>query len=185
NPVNDAPTLDAISNPAAINEDAAQQTVNLTGITAGGGESQSLTVTATSNNTGLIPNPTVTYTSPNATGSLAYTPVANQSGTATITVTVRDAGLDGIAGNADDGTFSRTFNVTVNPVNDAPTLDAISNPAAINEDAAQQTVNLTGITAGGGESQSLTVTASSNNTGLIPNPTVTYTSPNSPGSLAY
>src|SRR5207247_1198704 len=101
--------------------------------------------------------------------------VANQSGAATITVTVRDAGLDAIAGNADDGTFSRTFNVSVNAVNDAPTLDAIANPAAINEDAAQQTVNLTGITAGGGESQALTVAASSNNTGLIPNPTVTYT----------
>ena len=42
----------------------------------------------------LIPNPTVTYTSPNATGSLAYTPVANAYGTAIITVTVTDAGLD-------------------------------------------------------------------------------------------
>src|SRR4029077_3650268 len=152
NPVNDAPTLDAISNPAAINEDAAQQTVNLTGITAGGGESQALTVTASSNNPGLIPNPTVTYTSPNATGSLAYTPVANQSGTATITVTVRDAGLDGIAGNADDGSVSHTFDVTVNAVNDLPTLDAIANPNAIDKNAGQQTLNLAGIMAGGDES---------------------------------
>ena len=92
-----------------------------------GSESQTLTVTATSSNPGLIPNPTVTYTSPNATGSLTYTPVANASGTATITVTVTDNG-----GTANGGvnTFSRTFTVTVTAVNDAPTLDAIADPAA-------------------------------------------------------
>ena len=78
-PVNDLPTLTAIADPAAILEDSSLQTVNLAGIAAGGGETQTLTVTATSDNTGLIPNPTVNYTSPNATGSLAYTPVAGQS----------------------------------------------------------------------------------------------------------
>ena len=41
-------------------------------------ESQTLTVTASSSNTALIPDPTVVYTSANATGSLKYTPVANQ-----------------------------------------------------------------------------------------------------------
>jgi hypothetical protein len=180
--VNDAPTLNAIADPAAILEDASQQTVNLGGIGAGGGESQSLTVTATSNNPGLISNPTVTYTSPNATGSLAYTPVSNQSGSAVITVTITDNG-----GTADGGvnSFVRTFTVNVTPVNDPPTLAAIADPLAILEDAAQQTVNLSGIGAGGGESQTLSVTATSNNPGLIPNPAVTYTSPNAIGSLAY
>jgi VCBS repeat-containing protein len=114
-----APTLDAISNPAAIAEDAPSQTINLTGISAGAGESsQSLTVTATSSNTALIPNPTVSYTSPGATGSLNYTPVANQSGSAVITVTVRDSG--GTSGGGVD-TVTRTFNVSVTPANDAPT----------------------------------------------------------------
>ena len=78
--MNDAPTLAVVSNPAAVLEDAGLQTVNLGGISAGGGESQVLTVTASSSNTGLIPNPSVTYTSPSATGSLSYTPVANASG---------------------------------------------------------------------------------------------------------
>src|SRR4029079_18829126 len=89
--VNDPPTLAAISNPATILEDATEQTVNLSGIGAGGGETQSLTITAVSDNTALIPNPVVTYTSPSATGSLRYTPVANASGSAVITVTVDDA----------------------------------------------------------------------------------------------
>ena len=180
--VNDAPTLAAITNPAAILEDAGAQTVNLTGIAAGGSETQVLTVTATSNNTGLIPNPTVTYTSAGATGSLSYTPVGNANGTAIITVTVTDNG-----GTADSGvaTTTQTFTVAVTAVNDAPTLAAITNPAAILEDASGQTVSLTGIAAGGGETQVLTVTATSNNTSLIPNPTVTYTSAGTTGSLSY
>jgi uncharacterized repeat protein (TIGR01451 family) len=110
---NDAPSLDAIADPAAILEDALEQTISLSGITAGGGESQALAVTAASDNTALVPDPTVTYSTPGSTGSLAYTPVSNQSGSALITVTVTDAGLDGAAGTGDDGTVERTFTVEV------------------------------------------------------------------------
>jgi CSLREA domain-containing protein len=183
--VNDAPTLDPISDPAAIFEDAGQQTVNLSGIGAGPVDesSQTLTVTALSSNTALIPNPTVTYTSPNATGLLSYTPLADASGSAVITVTVMDNG-----GTTDGGIdqVTQIFTVNVTAVNDAPTLDPISDPAAIPEDAGQQTINLSGIGAGPGDEsgQTLTVTALSSNTALIPNPTVTYTSPNVTGKLS-
>ncbi|MEO2018456.1 MAG: hypothetical protein ABGZ53_29245, partial [Fuerstiella sp.] len=120
--VNDVPTLDAIGN-LTIAEDASEQTVNLTGITAGGGETQPLRVTASSSSTGLIPNPTVTYTTANPTGSIAFTPVADQSSTATITVTVEDGGPDGNLSTAgDNATVSRTFDVIVAAVNDAPSL---------------------------------------------------------------
>ena len=78
--VNDAPTLAPIAG-LTINEDAGQQTVGLTGISAGAGEAQALTVTVTSSNTALIPTPTVTYTSPNATGTLTFTPAADGNGT--------------------------------------------------------------------------------------------------------
>ena len=55
-------------------------------------------------------------------------------------MTVTDGGLDNdLATLVDNGVFSRTFTVTVNPVNDLPTLDAIADPAPIGEDAAQQT----------------------------------------------
>src|SRR5206468_9363557 len=66
-----------------------------------------------------------------------------------------------------------TASITVYVPNAVPTLNAISNPAAIDEDAAAQTVNLSGITAGGGESQAPTVKAAARNTGPIPHPTVT------------
>ena len=84
--------MNAITN-LTINENAGLQTVSLSGITSGAtNENQTLTVTAVSSNTGLIPNPTVNYTSANTTGSLTFTPVTNANGTATITVTVNDGG---------------------------------------------------------------------------------------------
>ncbi len=178
NPVNDPPTLNALSN-ISVNENAGAQTVNLAGISSGAAnESQTLTVTASSSNTGVVPNPMVTYTSPNTTGSLSFTPVANVSGTATITVTVNDGG-------ASNNIVTRTFTVTVSPVNQPPTLNALGN-VTVNENTGAQSVSLAGISSGAAnESQTLTVTASSSNTGVVPNPMVTYTSPNTTGSLSF
>jgi surface-anchored protein len=184
NAVNDQPTLAPISN-RNLQEDASMQTVSYAGISAGGGESQPLRVIATSSNTGLIPNPSVNYSSPLASGTLTFTPVANQSGTAVITVTVEDGGLDGdLSTVGDNGSVSQTFVVSVNAVNDTPTLDPVVD-VTINEDAAEQVVNLTGITAGGGESQPLRVVVTSSNTGLIPDPVLDYTSPNSAATLRF
>ena len=180
-PVNDAPTLNPVANPAAINEDAAPTTITLTGISTGAGEAQTVTVTAVSSNPSLIPNPTINYTSPNATATLMFAPAPDQSGTAVITVTVKDSG--GTANGGTD-TVTQTFTVTVNPVNDPPTLDPL--PAmTLSEDAGPQTVNLTRITAGGGETQPLTVTAASSAPSIIPDPTVTYSSPGTTGTLSY
>ncbi|MCP4784435.1 MAG: hypothetical protein GY878_12865, partial [Fuerstiella sp.] len=113
---NEVPTIAALVD-LTIDEDAAEQTVNLTGITDGDSGTQPLRVTASSSTPSLIPEPTVSYTSPNATGSLQFTPVTDQYGTATITVTVEDGGLDNDLNTADDNaTFSRTFDVIVTPV---------------------------------------------------------------------
>lgn len=181
--VNDAPTLAAISNPAAILEDSGAQTVNLSGITTGGGETQVLTVTASSNNTTLLADPVVTYTSPGGTGSLSYTPVANQSGTAVVTVTVTD---DGGTANGGINTVQRTFTVNVTAVNDAPTLAAISDPALLPISSPQQTVNLSGISEGPLETaQTLNITAVSNNPSVIPNPSVSFVEGSATGSLSF
>ena len=95
-----------------------------------------------------------------------------------ITVTVND-------GQSANNTVTRSFVVTVNPVNDPPTLNSLAN-LSINENAAQQTVNLSGIGSGAAnESQTLTVTAVSSDTTLIPTPAVTYSSPAATGSLKF
>jgi Bacterial Ig domain/Dockerin type I domain len=119
NHVNDAPTINTPSN-VSINENAGQQTVNLTGIAAGGGETQTLAVSASSNNSALV-NPSPTYTSPNSTGTLTFTPAANSFGTATITVTVMD---NGGTQNGGVDTTQVQFTVTVHQV--SATVSAIS-----------------------------------------------------------
>ena len=129
---NDTPTLGAISD-VRINEDDLGQTINLMAITAGNGESQPLRVTSTSNNTDLIPNPVVNYASSNPTGSIVFAPVANQSGTATITVLVEDGGLDNDLGTPENnGTVQQTFQVMVLDVIADATLAILSKDSAEN-----------------------------------------------------
>jgi len=102
------PTLNALGN-FNLDMNAAKQTVNLAGITSGAlNERQTLKITVASSNTGLIPTPTVTYTSPNTTGTLAFKPATGRTGTAVITVTVDD-GATGFANR----TITRSFTVTV------------------------------------------------------------------------
>jgi probable HAF family extracellular repeat protein len=73
---------------------------------------QALTLSATSSDPELIRNPGINYTSPNETAQLTYKPRPGKSGTATITV---------VAGEPASGlTFTRTFNITVNSVDDWP-----------------------------------------------------------------
>ena len=186
NSPNRPPTLNAMSN-VTISEDAPVQTANLTGITAGApNENQFLTVTAASSNPALIPNPAVNYTSPNSTGTLSFKPAPDAHGEAIISVTVRDNG--GTANGGIDA-VTKTFLVTVTPVNDAPTL-ALINDVSINEDFGERAIgapgiNLAGISAGGGENQTLTVNAVSNNPFLLPNPIVSYASPSDTGILTF
>lgn len=183
---NDAPTLGSITNPGAIPEDSSQQAVVLNSISAGGGESQPLRIMAVSNNPGLIPNPAVTYVSPNSSAVLTYTPVANNFGVAVISVTVEDGGYDqDLLTTADNATTTKQFTVVVNPVNDAPTIDPISNPPAILEDSGPQLLTLTGLSAGGGENQPLQIVALSSTPLIMFNPTVEYSAGSSTANLHY
>jgi len=122
------PTLDAIAD-VTVDEDASLQTVYLQGITAGSGETQPLRVTATSSDTSLVPDPTVSYVTPKSFGVLTFAPVADAHGTATVTVVVEDGGADGdLATAADNATVQQTFDVTVLEINDLPVLDSSASP---------------------------------------------------------
>ena len=181
-PVNQSPTLSPINNTTII-ENSGSQTISLSGITSGNPSSgQSLTVSAASSNPTLIPNPAITYTSPNTTGTLTYTSAPNATGTAVITVTVSNNGGTANGGN---NSFSQSFTITVTPVNQPPTLNVIPNPAAILENSPTQNILLGGITAGPGQSEIVTVSATSSNPALIPNPTINYTTPSQVGTLSY
>lgn len=121
-PVNDAPTLLPIAN-VSIPEDAINSTgVTLHGITAGGGETQHLRVSVSVSNSGVIAAPEIEYASPSSAGSITLRPVPNAYGTTTVTVIVQD---DGGRSNGGVDMTSRSFEVTVLPVNDAPMLDRV------------------------------------------------------------
>ncbi|MDD5564926.1 MAG: right-handed parallel beta-helix repeat-containing protein [Thermoanaerobaculaceae bacterium] len=129
---NVAPGFDPIANQTlavsapAQNLDVTNVTPTATGPLEAG---QSVRLTATSDAPGLVPDPTVSGSG--ATLTLAYQPVANLTGVATITVTADD-------GQCIDHAFSRTFLVAVGAPNVAPTfvpgpnltVPASSGPAA-------------------------------------------------------
>ena len=124
--VNDAPTITTIANQTTP-EDTPTAAL---AFTVGDVETAaaSLTVTASSSNTTLIPNANLVLGGSGANRTITVTPAANQNGgPATITLTVSDGTTS----------TSTTFNVTVNAVNDAPVLDNTKSPAltAQNEDA--------------------------------------------------
>lgn len=201
-PVNDLPTLDPFffpssgSNVLTIAENAGQQTVSLTGITdgEGAGARQNLQVTAVvtaSSIPNLIGTPTINYTS-GTTGSLVFTSATNLSGTATVTVTVADGGVDGNVNTVEaNDRVTRTFDVVILDNQGAPTIANIS-PVTLDEDQPKvlvtglqpNTIRLTGIADGDGNTQELSVQAISSNTALIPNPTVVFNPNNLPvGSI--
>jgi gliding motility-associated-like protein len=101
--------------------------------------------------------------------------VANKTGTATVTITVIDPGLL---------EAKQTFTVTVENINDPPTLNPITY-GPIPEDSPEQSVPLTGITAGPGETQTLTVTATTDKPELFETFEWTYTSPQTTGTLNF
>lgn len=115
-------TPPTISNVADVTTDEDTATPVL-GFTIGDAENTtaSLTLSGTSSNPLLVPNANIVFSGTSANRSVIVTPAANQSGTATITLTVSDGGL----------TATDTF---VLNVNGAPSISAIDD-LAIDEDA--------------------------------------------------
>ncbi|MDN5205274.1 T9SS type A sorting domain-containing protein [Fulvivirgaceae bacterium BMA10] len=185
--INDEPTLTAIVDPAPIDEDSGEQIMSLTGISAGPNEDQLIQIAATTDRPDLVTIAATTdYVSPDANYDLRYTPVENAFGTATITVFVADNGSN-LAPN--DSILEETFSVVINSVNDAPTIDPVDDPNTIFVNSGEQTIDLTGIGPGAGETQTLNMTVVSSNTALIPNIPANlraeYSSPDATGTIYY
>ena len=177
---NSPPTLNALPD-LTLNEDDPQQTVALSGISNGGDAGQAVTLTAVSSDPSLVPNPTINYFSPTSAGTLRLRSAPDAFGTCTIAVTASD-------GQPQNGTITRTFRVTVNPVNDAPTLDPIADVVITNLASNNLTLPLSGITSGAAnENQLLRVSSSITlaGGGTLGNGTIAYTSPATTGTFSY
>lgn len=115
-----SPTIDAITTQTV--DPGTGITIPFSGVTRGGVPGSELQVTASSDNTAVVTVSSVTYSSPDATGSLALEAFApGLTNFTNVTVTVEDGGVDGLLATAGDNTqTSRSFqlrvrgNVTVN-----------------------------------------------------------------------
>jgi len=160
------------------------QSVVLIGISGGLDEASQLTrVSATTDNSDLISQLSVQFSEGANQGSLTFVPGQDLNGQATIAVTVRDTGLDGLFGAEDDGIVTTSFRVNVLPVNDAPTLSLATPTLELDENAGVQLLLLDGIASGGKESQNLVVTVSSDNPSLFKTLKVNYEQGSTFGTL--
>jgi CSLREA domain-containing protein len=171
-------------------EDFADKTSNedtqfLISFDIGDGGPGAASVTATSNNQALIPDASISVGGSGSIWTIRATPTANQSGAANISVTV----------NFTNGvTVNDSFQLTITPVNDAPSF-AKGADQTVAEDAGAQTVNgwATGIGPGPGDESAQTVSfqvTGNTNSALFstapavnPSGTLTFaTAPNANGS---
>jgi hypothetical protein len=166
-PVNDMPTFSTLGN-QSVNEDAAAQSVIAfaSALPGGGADeaAQTFVYSAANDNNALFSvQPTI-----DAAGTLTYTVAADAAGVATISVFVTDSG--GTASGGVDSSPVQTFTITVNAVNDAPTLALVGNQA-VNEDAGPQAVAAfaTGAPGGGADeaAQVLAFSTSNDNNALF------------------
>ncbi|MCK6491250.1 MAG: Ig-like domain-containing protein, partial [Planctomycetes bacterium] len=171
--VNDAPVIDPVAD-RSVAEDSGQVTIVLTGIGAGtpglpvgdpSREVQVLAVAAASSDPLLVTHPTVSYVSPATTAAISFAPLPDATGTARITVTVRD---DGGTDRGGSDTTTISFAVTVRPANDPPTMDPLAD-LVVAEDAAGAVVQVTGLSPGSaGESgQRLAISATASDPALL------------------
>lgn len=108
---NRPPTLDPIPGQTVVAGSGAQW-IRLAGVTAGLGETQSLTLRAVSDNPALVAAPLAFLTLPVGSGALVLAPAASGSGTARIRVILSDDGGTAFGGV---DTITNTFTVTVIP----------------------------------------------------------------------
>jgi glucose/arabinose dehydrogenase len=157
---NQTPTLGDIPN-QTINEDSSTGAI---AFTVGDAETSAsaLTLSGSSSNPTLVPNGNIVFGGSGANRTATVTPAANQSGSATITVTVSDGSL----------TASDPFVLTVNAVNDAPTISNIADQTVSQGTA----TGALAFTIGDAETaaSALTVSGSSSNPTLVPNGNIVF-----------
>ena len=143
--VNDRPIFDLPDQATASDEDAGPQVVAdfATDIAPGPAEATDeagqalvfvLDVLSTTSTLQFLSGPAIDA----ATGDLTYEAVADTAGTAQVSVILMDAGGNVLPDRNVSG--SRSFNITVNDINDAPSFDLPADPPTVIEDAGSQSV---------------------------------------------
>lgn len=134
------------------------------------------TTTPAIDNTITTPQGTFKVVVSGTSNVVAFTPLTNFNGTATLPYTVSD--------NLGLKSNTATISVTVANVNDAPTFDAIPNQVVL-RNSALKSIPITGISPGQGETEQVLLSAQSDNTPVIPNPAIVYGGTGATGTLTF
>ncbi len=165
-PVNDAPSFTKGAD-QTVNEDAGAQSVSgwATNISAGPPDEsgQQTSFDLTNDNNSLFTSTGKPAIS--SEGTLTYTPAPDASGSAIVTVVLRDDG--GPANGGVDTSAAQTFQITVTPVNDAPTV-AVAAGGQCGTNGTSGQINLT-VSDVESAASTLTLSATSSNQNLVPN----------------
>ncbi len=145
NPINDTPVLTLSTTNLTLNEDFSTFTINTSATDV---EEGALLVTVSGQDTTLL---TVDVT----TNQITLTSIANASGISTLTVNVTDSG---------NLSASTEVVVTINPINDTPTLALSTTNITLNEDFSTFTINTSATDV---EEGALLVTVSGQDTSLL------------------
>jgi hypothetical protein len=140
-PVNDAPSFTKGAD-VAVDEDSGDYSAAwATNLSTGPADEagQTLTFNVSNDNNALF----ATQPAIASNGTLTFTPAAGANGQATITVSVSDDG--GVANGGDDTSDNQQFTITVNAVNDDPTVVSVPSDVTVIEDQASD-VDLSALT---------------------------------------
>ena len=152
-PVNDAPTFTAGANQSVLEDAGPQSAAWATAVTPGATNesAQVVTFAVTNTNNGLF----TTQPAVSSAGQLTYTTWPDANGTATVSVTAHDNG--GTANGGVDTSATKTFTITVTPVNDAPTFTAGGSQTVLEDAGAQSLQWATAISPGPADESAQTV----------------------------
>jgi hypothetical protein len=154
NSVNDAPTISEIVD-QSTNEDISTGEIAFD-INDVETAASALSLSVDSSNPALAPVSNITLGGSGTQRTVTITPAANQFGMATITITVSDGGL----------TSSESFVLTVNAVNDTPTISSVADHVT-DEDVAVGPIDFT-IADVETAASSLSLSATSSDPALVP-----------------
>ncbi|KPA09952.1 F-box associated region domain protein [Candidatus Magnetomorum sp. HK-1] len=161
--INDPPILGTIVGQTSDEDSTINVSVSASDLETS--DCNNLDITIVSSNIGLIPDENISYTCSAGTVYFSLTPVSNQSGILSFTITIADA---------ENITAITSFDLTITTVNDIPVIGSIADQT-IDEDTSIGSISLTVTDIEDTTPCSMDITITSSDLTLIPNENISYT----------